>query len=91
MYLLAKQFVFVGVIRFSERWNQDLSNGPNVASQLANFLPVFTSAVYGHMSYHQEPRGVPEHNPITDSGRSTGTSDGLSNVGAPFDAGIKGG
>jgi hypothetical protein len=33
-------------IGFSERGSEDLSNGANVASQLANFFYVCTSIVY---------------------------------------------
>ncbi len=36
-----------GMIGFSERGSQDLSNGTNFVSQLANFLPVFTLTIYG--------------------------------------------
>ncbi len=35
---------------FSERGSHDLSNGTNVASQLANFFFVCTSIVYDHVS-----------------------------------------
>jgi hypothetical protein len=34
---------------FSERGSQDLSNGANVVSQLANFFSVCTSIVYGFL------------------------------------------
>jgi hypothetical protein len=49
MHLLAERFVlfFLGDdTGFSERGSQGLSNGTNVASQLANFFSVFTSEVY---------------------------------------------
>ncbi len=46
---LAERFVFAGWWSgFSERGSQDLSNGTNVASQLANFSSVCTSVVYGY-------------------------------------------
>jgi hypothetical protein len=48
MHLLGDRFIFWGWrAGFSERGSQDLSNGTNFISSLANSFSVFTSIVYG--------------------------------------------
>ncbi len=49
---------------FHERGSEDLSNGTNVASWLANFLSVFTSIVYGKFRPYEHPEQTSnDHSP----------------------------